>query len=150
MGMNSYTLLCVDDDAGLRELYAAVLGNYGYKVMLADSGYQALGLFHTRADLIDGVILDYQMPAMNGLELAAELKRQQPTLPIVMISGSDPSLEKRPACVDACFPKGVENGRLIAAIETLITKSRHGNAHTVQISHEKECSLAAGAVAGSR
>src|ERR1700733_9974114 len=99
--MNSYTLLCVDDDAGIRELYAALLGSSGYEVLLAENGNQALKIFRSKAHIIDGVLLDYQMPGMNGLQLAAELKRQQPGLPVVMISGSNAGLERKSDCVDA-------------------------------------------------
>jgi CheY-like chemotaxis protein len=124
MAMKSSTLLCVDDDAGIRELYEVMLTSFGYEVLLAEDGNSALELFHSKPNSIAAVILDYQMPEMNGLELAAELKRFRPNLPIVMISGSNPGLEKRPGCVDAALPKGVETEKLVAKLETLLATAR--------------------------
>jgi CheY-like chemotaxis protein len=128
--MKSSTLLCVDDDPGIRELYEVLLTSFGYEVLLAEDGRSALELFHSKANKIAAVILDYQMPEMNGLELATELKRFRPNLPIFMISGSNPGLEKKPGCVDAALPKGVDTEKLIAELESLLV-----NAGTAQ---EKE------------
>ena len=78
--MNRPTLLCVDDDPGIRQLYEAMLGTYGYEVLVAEGGHQALNLFRSKAKEIDAVISDYEMPGMNGAQLAAELKRYDPDI----------------------------------------------------------------------
>jgi CheY-like chemotaxis protein len=122
--MKASTLLCVDDDSGIREFYEMLLTSFGYEVLLAEDGRTALELFHSKPNKIAAVILDYQMPEMNGLELAAELKSCRPNLPIVMISGSNPGLEKRPGCVDAALPKGVDTERLVAELERLLVNAR--------------------------
>jgi CheY-like chemotaxis protein len=124
--MKSSTLLCVDDDSGIRELYELLLTSFGYEVLLAEDGRSALQLVHSKRNKIAAVILDYQMPEMNGLELATELKRFRPHLPIVMISGSNPGLEKKPGCVDAALPKGVHTEKLVAELESLLVNA--GNA----------------------
>ena len=90
--MKCPTVLCVDDDAGIRELYGALLGRNGYEVLSASDGRHALHVFQCKEREIDAVILDYEMPGMNGLELAAWLKQRQPSLPVMMISGSHPLL----------------------------------------------------------
>jgi DNA-binding NtrC family response regulator len=104
--MKQRTLLCVDDDPGTRGFYETLFGRYGYGVIVASSGRQALELFHAKATDIDAVISDYQMPGMNGAELAAELKRCKPTLPVIMITGRQPVPEEAPYCVDAALAKG--------------------------------------------
>ena len=86
--MNRPTLLCVDDDPGIRQLYEAMLGTYGYEVLVAEGGHQALNLFRSKASEIDAVISDYEMPGMNGAQLAAELKRCDPEIPVIVVSGS--------------------------------------------------------------
>ena len=85
--MNRSTLLCVDDDPGIRELYAAMLGTYEYEVLVAEGGHQALDLFRSKVKEIDAVISDYEMPGMNGAQLAAELKSYDPDIPVIVISG---------------------------------------------------------------
>jgi DNA-binding NtrC family response regulator len=85
--MKNSTLLCVDDDLGILEFYETMLGSNGYHVLLAQDGRQALAVFEEKVKEIDAVISDYEMPGMNGIELAAELKRHNSSLPVIMISG---------------------------------------------------------------
>jgi CheY-like chemotaxis protein len=120
--MKASTLLCVDDDSGIREFYEMLLTSFGYEVLLAEDGRSALELFHSKPNKIAAVILDYQMPEMNGLELAAELKRFLPNLPIVMISGSNPELEEG-SPVDAALAKGVDAEKLVAKLESLLAEA---------------------------
>jgi CheY-like chemotaxis protein len=117
-------LLCVDDDGGIRDLYEVLLSSFGYEVIAAEDGPRALQLFHGQRDRIDAVILDYQMPEMNGVELAAELKRLRGDLPIIMISGSQPLIEENCAVVDASMPKGIEIEKLVTKLEMLLADRR--------------------------
>lgn len=122
--MKSYTLLCVDDDSGIRELYELLLTSFGYEVWVAEDGRSALELFRSKGKRIDAVILDYQMPEMNGVELATELKRERPNLPVIMISGSHPDLEKKSEFVDVALPKGVDIEKVITQLEALLDNTR--------------------------
>ena len=85
--MKTRALLCVDDDLGILEFYETLLASEGYEVLLARDARQALELFDARKDEISAVMSDYSMPEINGLELAAELKRRDPRLPVILISG---------------------------------------------------------------
>jgi DNA-binding NtrC family response regulator len=122
--MERHTLLCVDDDPGIRGLYEALLGNQGYEVIVAGGGCEALKLFHGRSKKIDAVIADYDMPEMNGAELAAELKRCDPGLPVIMISGCLPVLEEAPHFVDAAMEKGASIEEIVDQVEILLTSHR--------------------------
>ena len=114
------TLLCVDDDAGIRGFYEALFGRYGYGVIVASSGHQALELLHANAADIDAVISDYHMPGMNGAELAVEIKRCKPTLPVIMITGRQPVPEEAPHCVDAALAKGEPVDRILDQVGILL------------------------------
>jgi len=118
--MKCPTVLCVDDDAGIRELYGALLGRNGYEVIAASDGRHALHLFQCKEKEINAVILDYDMPGMNGLELAAWIKHLQPTLPVIMISGSHPVLEDMVPFVDAAMGKGVPLRNILDRLELLL------------------------------
>ena len=76
--MKTRALLCVDDDLGVLEFYETLLASEGYEVLPARDARQALALFDARKDEISAVMSDYSMPEINGLELAAELKRRDP------------------------------------------------------------------------
>jgi len=122
------TAIRVDDDPGIRELYAAMLGTYEYEVLVAEGGHQALDLFRSKVKEIDAVISDYEMPRMNGAQLAAELKSYDPDIPVIVISGSLPILEQTPYFVDAAVPKGASVEKIIDNIEALLEARRAGHA----------------------
>jgi two-component system response regulator GlrR len=77
-------ILFVDDDAGLRHLLALRLTSAGYAVETASSGVEALG---RAADFQpDLVITDIQMEGMDGMQLFDALRRNAPTLPVVVLT----------------------------------------------------------------
>ena len=116
-------LLCVDDDPGTRGFYAGLLGNHGYEVVVASSGRQALTILRNDLKKIDAVITDYDMPEMNGPQLAATVKHIQPGLPIMMVSGSQPTLEEAPHFVDAALAKGAPIHVILYEIERLLASN---------------------------
>jgi CheY-like chemotaxis protein len=68
----SWRLLLVDDDALVLEITAALLALSGHEVVAVGSGSEALARASERA--FDAVVLDVQMPGMNGLEVARKLR----------------------------------------------------------------------------
>lgn len=117
-------MLCVDDDAGIREFYASALGAQGYSVISAASGLQALNLVQSRGDPIDVAILDYKLPGMNGFELAVRLKQHDPGIPILMISSCFPDLEDMLPFVDVAMNKGVPVCDLLGGVDLLVLARR--------------------------
>ena len=77
-------VLIVDDEPNLRKILAAQLSRDGYEVMLAEDGEQ--GLTMLRENHIDLVVTDLKMPKVDGMTLLREALREQPDLPIVMIT----------------------------------------------------------------
>jgi len=118
--MRCRTVLCVDDDAAIRDFYGVLLGRNGYQVIAAVDGVHALRVFHSRGTDIDAVILDYEMPGMSGLELAVLLKRHDPRLPIVMIAGWLPVAGELAPFVDAAMKKGVPISSILSQLEHLL------------------------------
>ncbi len=114
-------LLCVDDNLGARQFYQRILEAHGYKVLLAESGEQALQLL--RKQVVAAVVCDYEMPGMNGGELAAEIKRSRPRMPVLLISGHESVLDDPPQSVDCTLEKGVPLNRLLEAVEHLCLSS---------------------------
>jgi CheY-like chemotaxis protein len=70
----------------------------------------------------DAVLLDYQMPEMNGHQLASEIRRLRPDTPVVMFSGSDIPEETR-QLVDAVVPKTDTPSELLPTITRLCEHS---------------------------
>jgi PAS domain S-box-containing protein len=81
------TILVVDDEEMVRNMARATLEHYGYRVVEAASGENAVGIFEERSADIDAVILDLTMPAMSGESTLGHLKRIKPAVPVVLSSG---------------------------------------------------------------
>jgi PAS domain S-box-containing protein len=89
----SGSVLLVEDEEGVRRLIATILEQYGYRVLAAPDGVEALRVFEECGNRIDLLISDVVMPRMRGPELAAQLRRLQPGMNVLFISGyTDPSI----------------------------------------------------------
>ncbi len=71
-----------------------MLERQGYAVLEARNGAEALNMWRTHRSTIDVVVTDLRMPELGGIELVAALRGEQPTLPVVFMSGySDQTLD---------------------------------------------------------
>lgn len=86
-------ILFVDDEIGLAQLGQNYLSQLGYQVTIQTSSLTALEKVVADPDKYDLVITDQTMPKMTGLELAKQLKRVAPDLPVILCSGLKYSLE---------------------------------------------------------
>ena len=116
--LSQKTVLCVDDETiGLR-VRKIMLEGHGFKVLTATDGQQGIALFEQNK--VDLVVLDFYMPVLNGGQVAAELRRRRPRVPIIFLSAyfSLPSdaLEMADAFITKCEPPEV----LIDKIEQLM------------------------------
>jgi two-component system, cell cycle sensor histidine kinase and response regulator CckA len=83
------TVLIVEDDAAVRKVLVRILHERGYRLLESDSFESALQVYRFRRDEIRLVISDVSMPGRSGHELVAELRDDQPSLPIVLLSAHD-------------------------------------------------------------
>jgi CheY-like chemotaxis protein len=81
------TVLVAEDEEGVRELLRKVLTEFGYTVLTARHGRDALMLATGRNDTIDLLVTDVVMPEMSGRELVETLRDRQPDLRVLYISG---------------------------------------------------------------
>ena len=79
---NSGHKLLVDDEDSIHLLYREELEEEGYQVFSAMNGGKALEIFGSNP--IDLVILDINMPGMDGIEVLRQLKAQKPSLPVIL------------------------------------------------------------------
>jgi CheY-like chemotaxis protein len=100
--MRRYAILCVDDEPISLLARSRVLEKAGYEVISAASAAAALEALQSHS--VDLVLTDLLMPDMSGLELACEIKMQNPNLPIVLFSGVNEVPPER-SCVDLFLSK---------------------------------------------
>jgi DNA-binding response OmpR family regulator len=112
------TLLCIDNDQELLDSYRGLLEDSGFKVFTAISGRQGLDL--AASHTIDLVILDYQMPEMNGEEVAIEMRRLRPRAIIILCSGAVDVPEAALKLVDTFVSKGRGSSFLLPRISELL------------------------------
>jgi PAS domain S-box-containing protein len=115
------TILCIDDEAvGLlpRKL---LLESAGHRVIEARSGPEGIQLFQSHK--VDAVILDYWMSGMKGTTVAAELKRINPAVPIIVLSGMSDLPGEAAGLIDQWLVKGSHKPeQLLDSISSLLER----------------------------
>jgi len=112
-----FTVLCVDDDVPTLITRAAVLERHGYRTLTAENGLKALKMVRAHKQ-ISLIVLDFQMPDMNGAKLARRVRGLRPTIPIMIVSG-EPVGSRDLECVDAYLEKGWPTDYFLAVVGTV-------------------------------
>jgi PAS domain S-box-containing protein len=81
------TILLVDDEQVLRDMGSDLLEAIGFATLTAENGKKAVEIYRERSGEIDVVLLDLTMPEMGGIETYHELRKINPTVPIIFCSG---------------------------------------------------------------
>lgn len=82
------TIFIIEDEASLRELLRTVLEPRGYTVLTACDGAEAIDLLLREPATIDAVLLDLNLPEINGLDVFKTLRRIRPETKVLVISGN--------------------------------------------------------------
>jgi len=127
----SATVLLAEDDEGLRRLVSQVLERNGYLVLEADSAEQAIKLAASFEGTIDLLLSDVVMGELSGIELAANLQGANPSLRVVLMSGSadESILEELLAGSSAFLAKPFRPSALIDQIHELLARRDSLAAH---------------------
>ena len=119
------TILVVEDDAELCELFRVALEADGFSVCAAGNGQEALEVLGARR--VDLVVCDVMMPVMDGFELTRSLRRAGFDLPILMITAKGELADKREgfrAGVDDYVVKPVDIDEMVWRVEALLRRAR--------------------------
>ena len=115
------TIFYVDDNKKSRLLLASILRQIGYEVIAVGDPLDAIEMLEVAN--FDLVLADYDMPTMNGAQLARAIKGIFPGVPIVMISGHAALPEEALLYVDQYCGKGATLDELVFSIHSLIAAS---------------------------
>ena len=131
-GPMRHTALVVDDSLSARRALAQVLSDAGYEVRTARDGLEAVELIEVHAP--DLLLVDMEMPRMNGIELTAHVRSRAATarLPVIMVTSRSTSKHRQQAekaGVDLYLTKPFAEDQLLEHVQTLLSAS-HG--HTDQ------------------
>ena len=81
------SIMFVDDDENLVFIFREIVSRMGFKTTTFTDSQNALDTFKTKPDEFDLIITDFSMPKMLGTELALEIKKINPAIPIILCSG---------------------------------------------------------------
>jgi CheY-like chemotaxis protein len=86
---NGELILLVDDETAITDISRRTLEKYGYRVLIAHDGVDALTLYARQTAEIKAVVTDLEMPFLDGFGLVQAIKRIQPEAPILIATGRD-------------------------------------------------------------
>ena len=108
-------LLVVDDSDGVRQPVADCLRDEGYAVSEARDGAEALRMYDQLG--ADVVLMDIQMPVMNGIDAARELRKRDSSLPIFAFTAAPHSIDGSPHLFTALIVKPMRLAKLCETLE---------------------------------
>lgn len=115
-------ILLIDDEVMLRDLLAEMLESNGYNVIKVGSGSEALKIL-TEEIKVDLVIVDFNMPDMNGLETTKKIRELDLKMPVILSSGSmglEEKINYKEAGITATLTKPYEFDTMFSTIQKLI------------------------------
>ncbi|WP_348265110.1 response regulator transcription factor [Telmatobacter sp. DSM 110680] len=124
MNENQSTVLIVDDEPSIRISLRTILSGLGFVVVEAARGEEAVSLVRTAH--FDIVLLDINMPGLGGIEVCRVMRKNEPLLPIVMLTvqgSEDRKVEALDAGADDYITKPFQLRELIARIRAAVRRN---------------------------
>jgi CheY-like chemotaxis protein len=116
------TILCIEDHWKGLIARKMLLEKNGYEVLEASGVDEGLKLFLSRN--VDAVLLDYQMPGMNGDAVAQKMKRINSHVPIMLLSAYGPLPKKKLRSVDSFLTKSQPENVLLSKLQGLLDEQQ--------------------------
>jgi two-component system, cell cycle sensor histidine kinase and response regulator CckA len=117
------TVLVVEDQEAVRELSKTILEEYGYHVLEATNGDEALTFVEQHPDEIDLLLADVILPGMNGMDLSIRLRELRPKLKVLFTSGYPADVIARRGVLErdvAYLPKPLSPETLVAKVREVL------------------------------
>lgn len=119
------TILLVDDEDYIQRLTSRVLENFGYKVVISNNGREALEYLCEHGDEIALILLDINMPEMDGIQALSAIRKLSPSAKVLISTGLDVGLDKLPEheLPDGILQKPYKPELLLRAIRDILDSS---------------------------
>lgn len=117
--MRQREILCIDDDEQILQVRKILLETFDFLVTTATSAKEGLRYF--RSHDVDAVVLDYEMPEMNGGQAARKMKSMRAEVPVLVLSALPWLPKDAPReCIDVFITKGGPTAALVHQIEQML------------------------------
>ena len=117
-------ILCIEDEPNLLTIRQLLLSSAGYQVIGVTSGSAGLELF--KEEKIDLVVTDHLLPDISGVQVANEMKRLKPDVPIILLTGLFEPPEGAEH-VDLFLTKSLSTEEFIACVAKLMERRGEGD-----------------------
>jgi CheY-like chemotaxis protein len=120
---NGEVILVVDDEVSLRLLTRDTLESFGYVVLTATNGADALGIYSRHKDNINAVLTDAMMPVMDGIALTRAITQINPDVRVILASGlsnTEHQNQATAAGVKAFLPKPYKAELLLTCLAEIL------------------------------
>jgi two-component system cell cycle sensor histidine kinase/response regulator CckA len=115
------TILLVEDEPAVRQLFSLALNRAGYRVHEARNGQEAMKMFDQHGESVDLLLTDMRMPFMGGADLARHLRARRKTLKLLCISGYAGTNETEFG--DAFLAKPFSRDELLAKVREVLDRN---------------------------
>jgi two-component system, cell cycle sensor histidine kinase and response regulator CckA len=122
IGGGAETILFVEDEAFVRDVTREVLRSAGYTVLVADSAAEALTAFVENRCKVDLLLTDVILPGETGLALAAKLRRQNPALHVLFVTGYADQVDAQGPDDGEYLAKPFSTGVLLRKVRALLDR----------------------------
>lgn len=122
--MLMHKILIIEDDSPLLELYSIALKKEGYDTVTAQNGQEAWDILEKES--IDLIITDIMMPVMDGYEFVELLRRENPALPVLMITAKDDFSSKSKGFslgTDDYMTKPIDINEMVLRVKALLRRA---------------------------
>ena len=129
-------ILIIEDDTSLSQLYSIVLKNAGFETWQAANGEEAWDILDRVS--IDLVITDIMMPVMDGYEFVKLLRKENPVMPVLMITAKDDMPSKSKGFLlgtDDYMTKPIELDEMVLRVRALLRRANIYNEKKLVLNH---------------
>jgi DNA-binding NtrC family response regulator len=112
------TILCIGSDALALHFRASFLKHQGYQVLTSISGHSGLHLMS--GEVVDAVVIDFDLDHLPGPQVVAEIKRLRPSTRVILLSRDSELPEGTTESIDSVVPIAGEPELLLKALEKVL------------------------------
>jgi DNA-binding response OmpR family regulator len=114
--LDSPTVLVIDDNPEMRQILHATLTRAGYRVLQAADGEIGIALYRDHHEVVSLVLLDVQMPRKSGIATLTELRKINPSVRCLLMTGNERDDKVAQADVSGVLAKPFGPASLLAAL----------------------------------
>ena len=117
-------ILFVEDEAFVRDVTCEVLRSAGYRVLAAKNAAEAMRIYEARGNEVELLLSDVVLPGESGRVLAKRLRRENPGLKILLVTGYAEQMGLRDGTQEECLAKPFSTEVLLGRVRQLLDRVR--------------------------